>query len=71
MSRDNSLGNTTLPANCSDGDVRLVDGTALNDGRVEICFNHAWGTICNNGFGRPDAGVICQQLGLSRFGEYY
>jgi len=58
-----------LRANCSDGDVRLVDGTALNDGRVEICFNNAWGTICNSGFDRLDAGVICQQLGFSQFGE--
>ena len=50
--------------------MRLVDGTALNDGRVEICFNNAWGTICNSGFDRLDAGVICQQLGFSQFGEY-
>lgn len=62
--------NGTLPANCSDGDVRLVDGTAPTEGRVEICFNRTWGTICGSGFGRLDAGVVCQQLGYSRLSKY-
>ena len=32
------------------------------DGRLEICFNHAWGTVCNNSFGIPDAMTACNQL---------
>lgn len=62
--------NGTPPANCSDGDVRLVDGTASNKGRVEICFNSAWGTICDSSFTGRDAGVVCQQLGYSRFSKF-
>ena len=31
-------------------------------GRVEVCINRAWGTICDNGFGTEDAVVICNQL---------
>ena len=62
--------NGILPANCSDGDVRLVDGTTPTEGRVEICFNRTWGTICGSGFGRLDAGVVCQQLGYSRLSKY-
>ena len=34
-------------------------------GRVELCLNNAWGTICDQGFGTADATVICQQLGFS------
>ena len=38
------------------------------EGRVEICFNEAWGTICNNNFDEVDGSVICGQLGFSRRG---
>ena len=48
---------------CIDGDVRLVDGSNPLEGRVEICLNHAWGTICNNQFSTTDATVVCNQLG--------
>ena len=63
--------NGTLPANCSDGDVRLVDGRTPNEGRVEICFNRTWGTVCRSGFGQLDASVVCQQLGYSRLSKYF
>ena len=53
---------TTIEAFCIDGDVRLVDGFNPLEGRVEICLNHAWGTICNNRFSNSDARVICRQL---------
>ena len=46
-----------------DGDVKLVDGSNRLEGRVEICLNHAWGTICNNSFSISDATVVCRQLG--------
>lgn len=53
--------------NCDDGDVRLsegaVDDIALTmDGRLEICFNNAWGTVCNNSFRAADVKVACNQL---------
>ena len=41
------------------------------EGRIEICINNAWGTICDNLFGREDAEVVCEQLeGFQRDGEY-
>lgn len=41
-------------------------------GRVEVCFNHAWGTVCQSEwqFNSEDAAMICQQLGLSPEGKH-
>ena len=48
---------------CPSGDVRLVGGSVADEGRVELCLNNAWGTICDDGFDVNDANVICRQLG--------
>ena len=41
----------------------------MGEGRVEICFNKAWGTICNEEFGRVDAEQICSHARSSFSGE--
>ena len=48
----------------------LVDNQTLTmDGRLEICINNAWGTVCNNLFRVRDAQVACNQLiGFEREG---
>ena len=51
---------------CSDGEIRLVGGTDFTQGRVEVCINRIWGTLCDQSFGSADAGVICDQLGYAR-----
>ena len=48
---------------CPPGDIRLVGGSVVDEGRVELCLNNAWGTICDDGFDERDANVICRQLG--------
>lgn len=56
---------------CNDWDLRLVDGfTQVNDpqpqeGRVEVCFNNTYGSICHNQWNDNDAEVVCRQLGYS------
>lgn len=51
------------------GDVRLADGASLNEGRVEVCMNSVWGTVCDDFWSSVEAQVVCNQLGYAPFGE--
>ena len=54
---------STPASNCTDGTLRLVGRINPAEGRVEICINNAWGTVCDNGFTKEEALVVCRQLG--------
>ena len=56
-------------APCSNGDIRLVGGNVPNEGRVEICIDSAWGTVCDDSWSSPDAMVVCNQLGYLTTGN--
>ena len=64
---------STAPAvpSCSDGAVRLMGGANPTEGRVEICLNNAWGTVCQNTFSPDDAVVVCNQLYRGLFNSTY
>ena len=58
---------TTEASTCSTGEVRLVGSENVEDrileGRVEVCINNAWGTVCNEFFGQNDAETACASIG--------
>ncbi|XP_019849155.1 PREDICTED: deleted in malignant brain tumors 1 protein-like [Amphimedon queenslandica] len=48
---------------CETGDVRLVNESTSNLGRVDVCIGNEWGTISRTNFDHTEARVICRQLG--------
>ena len=52
---------------CTDRDVHLVESYP-ETGRIEVCHNSSWGTICTNTWDDLDASVACRHFGYSPFG---
>ena len=57
-------------AECTQGDIRLRDGATTLEGRVEICYNNSWGTVCDDLWSQDDANVACRQLGFRDSGKF-
>ena len=63
-------GNTTSETECSSGDLRLVGGGSESDGRVEVCVDGFWGTVCDQNWSQREAITVCRQAGLPSSGTY-
>ena len=66
----------TTDGNCTHGDLRIAarsdDSTDLfSEGRLEVCVNNAWGTICDTAYSARDADVACSQLGYDDQGTLH
>ena len=51
--------------------MRLLDGPAPTEGRVEVCLNGVWGSIAHDGWDTNDALVVCNKLGYITTGTVY
>lgn len=49
---------------CTNGDIRLVNGSSTTEGTVEVCSYNTWGLVADGGWGPQEAQVTCRQLNL-------
>ena len=72
----NSSTAQTQTSSCQEGSVRLVETASISNtlnnihaGRVEVCLNGVWGTVCADSLTTPwsekNAQVVCKQRGFS------
>ena len=59
---------TVTNTNCTDYDIKLVNNSILNEGKLMMCINGVWGVFCRNSLTKHDAKEICKHLGYPSAG---
>ena len=59
----------TVDTSCINGEVRLLGDINDSEGRVEICINKMWESVCDYSWDTADANVVCKQLGYQPSGR--
>ena len=54
---------------CRTGDLRLRGSESQGSGRVEVCIDNIWGTVCDDSWSEVNARVVCKHLGFPVFGK--
>ena len=49
--------------------MQLVGGSSQYEGRVEVCVNGNYGTVCDDGWSYLNAIVVCRQLNFTTLGK--
>lgn len=52
----------TLHVDCSQSDIRLVDGPTELEGTLQVCYYNTWGLVSDDGWSDDEAMVVCRQL---------
>ena len=53
---------------CTTGAVRLAGGTSPANGRVEVCINGFWTSLCSVNFDTVEANIVCAEVGHQGLG---
>ena len=41
-----------------------MNGSISQEGRVEVCVDGVWGSVCGSGWTKQAAFVVCKQIGF-------
>ncbi len=53
---------------CTDDDIRLLDGGVPSRGRIETCRNNKWAVLCQDLLTDTTASDVCNSLDYSPYG---
>ena len=58
---------TLADTTCKQGAVRLAGGHSVKEGRVQVCFQKEWHSVCSDGWDdiKAMANRVCTRLGYS------